>query len=113
MIAWLNANAGAAGAIASIVSALAAVVLMLTTIVYAWHTRQLSVENRLLRNAGTEPRVVGYAAINPYVYGGFDFVIRNVGTGAARNVSYGILSGGDDLKAKGIQLPQTGVTYSF
>jgi hypothetical protein len=113
MIAWLNANAGAVGAIASAVSAFAAVVLMGTTIVYAWHTSQLAIENRLQRKAGTEPQVVGYAIINARVYGAIDFVIRNIGKGAARNVSYDIVAGGDDLRAKKVRLPPTGVKYAF
>lgn len=91
MIVWLNANAGAVSALASGVSAVAAIVLMITTIVYAKFTWQLTVENRLLRKAGTDPQVVGYAAINPRVFGAIDFVIRNIGKGAARNVSYKLL----------------------
>jgi hypothetical protein len=59
MIAWLNANAGAVSALASMVSAFAAIILMGTTIVYAIYTWQLAVENRLLRKAGTDPQVVG------------------------------------------------------
>jgi|HubBroStandDraft_4_1064222.scaffolds.fasta_scaffold237761_1 hypothetical protein len=113
MIAWLNANAAAVSALASIGSAVAAIVLMITTIVYAIYTWQLAVENRLLRKAGTDPQVVGYAAINPRVFGAVDFVIRNIGRGAARNVSYRIVAGGDDLRAKNVRVLPAGVKFAF
>jgi hypothetical protein len=110
---WLNANQGAATALAAIVSTLATVVLAVTTIVYAWHTWQLAKENRLLRKAGTDPQVVAYAMINPRVYGAIDFVIANIGKGAARNVSFKIITGGEDLKAKSVRLPLASVKFAF
>lgn len=113
MIAWLNANASAVQAITSVVTTFTAIVLMGTTIIYAIHTWQLAVENRLLRKAGTDPQVVGYATINPRVFGAIDFVIRNVGKGAARNVSYKIIGGGDDLSGKNVSLLPSGVTFDF
>ena len=113
MIAWLNENANAVSAVASVVSAFAAVVLMGTTIVYAAYTWQLMVENRLLRKSGTDPQVVAYATINPRVFAAIDFVIRNVGRGAARNISYKIVSGGEDLKGRDVHLLAEGISFAF
>ncbi len=113
MINWLNVNAVSVSALASVGSAFATIILMGTTIVYAKYTWDLAVENRLLRKAGTEPQVVGYAAINPRVWGAIDFVIRNIGKGAARNVSYKIVAGGDDLKAKNARLLPAGIKFAF
>src|SRR6266508_6076884 len=113
MVAWLNENASAVSALASLVSAFASIVLMGTTIVYAIYTWQLAVENRLLRKAGTDPQVVGYAMINPRAWGAIDFVIANIGKGAARNVSYKIVAGGDDLNAKDVRLLPPGLKFAF
>lgn len=112
-IAWLNANSGAISVLASIVAALATVVLMATTIVYAWHTWQLAKENRLLRKAGTDPQVVAYASLNPRAWGAIEFVISNLGKGAARNVTFKIVSGGEDFDRKKVRLPHAGVRFSF
>ena len=113
MLAWLNTNANAVIALASTVSAFAAMILMVVTIIYARYTWQLTVENCLLRKAGTDPQVVAYATINPRVYGAIDFVIANIGKGAARNVSYKVAAGGNDLKTKNVRLPLTGITFAF
>lgn len=113
MIEWLNANTRTVQTITSLVTAFTAIELMCTTIVYVIYTWQLAVENRLLRKASTDPRVVGYATINPRVFGAIEFVIRNVGKGPARNVSYKIVSGGDDLNMKGVRLLPSGVAFAF
>jgi hypothetical protein len=57
--------------------------------------------------------VVGYAAINPRVFGATDFVIRNVGRGAAGNVSYKIVSGGNNITAKNARLLPADVKFAF
>jgi hypothetical protein len=113
VIVWLNENANAVSAMASVVSAFAAVVLMATTIVYAIYTWQLTIENRLLRKAGTDPQVVACATINPRVFAAIDFVIKNVGRGAARNISYKIVSGGEQLKGRDVRLLPEGVCFAF
>ena len=112
-IVWLNSNIGAITGFASIIAAIATVVLALTTIVYAWHTWQLAKENRLLRKAGTDPQVVAYASLNPRVWGAIDFVISNIGKGAAQNISFEILSSGQDFDQKKIRLPHKGVKFAF
>lgn len=113
MIDWLNTNAGAVSTLASVVSAIAAVILMGTTIVYAVYTSKLADENRLLRKAGTDPQVIAYATTNPRVFSAIDFVIRNVGKGAARNVSYKVISSGGDLAGRNVRLLPEGVAFSF
>jgi hypothetical protein len=113
LVFWLNANPNAVSGLASAVSAIATVVLAMTTIVYAWHTWQLAKENRLLRRAGTDPQVVAYATLNPRVFGAIDFVIANIGKGPAQNVSFEILSGGEDFSSKGVRLPHRGARFTF
>jgi hypothetical protein len=114
LLAWLTpSNAPVLIAIASAVSAFAALVVMWATVVNVVINRRLARDNRALNKAGSEPRVVAYAIINPYVYGAIDFVIRNIGKGAARNVSYKIVSGGEDLDAKKVNLPRPNMGYTF
>jgi hypothetical protein len=113
LVAWLNSNAGAITVLASIVTALATAILMATTIVYAWHTWQLAKENRLLRKAGTDPQVVAYASLNPRVFGAIDYVLANIGKGAAKNITFEILSGGENFGPKNVHLPHRGVKFAF
>jgi hypothetical protein len=113
MLAWLNANAPIVIGVASAVSAFAAVVVMFGTIVTVALNRRLAKENRVLRKAETDPHVVAYATINPRAWGAIDFVIANIGKGAARNVSYKVVAGGDDLKAKNVRLLPSSVKYAF
>jgi hypothetical protein len=42
-----------------------------------------------------------------------DFVVANVGRGPAKNVSYKIVSGGDDLKSKGVRLLSADVKFAY
>jgi hypothetical protein len=74
IFAWLNSIQGG-------VVALSSIVLALTTIVYAWHTSVLAKENRLLREAGTEPQVIAYLSLNLRHIGALEFVIANIGRG--------------------------------
>jgi hypothetical protein len=111
---WTNpTNAPILIAIASAVSAFSALIVMIATIVNVAINRRLAKDNRALNKAGNAPRIVGYATINPHVYAAIDFVIRNIGKGAARNISYRVISGGDDLELKGVRLPRMDVQYSF
>src|SRR4051812_46658062 len=113
-MAWLTpTNAPVLIAIGSATSAFAAIIVMVATIVNVAINRRLARENRALNKAGSEPRVVGYAIINPHVYGAIDFVIRNIGKGPARNISFKIISGGDDLPSKKVFLPPAGVKFAF
>ena len=53
VVAWLSASSPA-------ITAAATLVPTATTIVYAWLTGILALENRRLRRAGTEPLVIAY-----------------------------------------------------
>ena len=53
VIDWLNANAG-------LVTAIATAIIAVSAGITVWLTRNLARENRLLREAGTEPKVVAY-----------------------------------------------------
>lgn len=113
MIAWLNQNASLVSGVASAVSAFAATVVMFATLMTVGLNRRLARENRELRKAEGDPQIIAYATINPRVFAALDFVIANVGKGAARNVSYKIVSGGNDLQAKNVRLLPKDVKFSF
>ena len=78
---FLTPHQAAITAIATIVIAASAVI---TTIL----TRKLARENELLRKAGTEPEVIAYLEMHPYLWNIFNFVLANVGHGPARNVRF-------------------------
>jgi hypothetical protein len=113
MIAWLSAHASVVSGLASAVSAFAAVVIMCATIATVALNRRLAKENRTLRKAEGDPQVVAYATINPRVYAAIDFVIANIGKGPAREISYRIIAGGEDLKAKDVRMLPAEVNYAF
>ncbi|EHH1246488.1 hypothetical protein [Vibrio kanaloae] len=58
----------------------------LSTVVIAFLTVFLWRENRLLRKAGSEPKVVAYFEPHPDGTGGLNIAFANVGTGSARDV---------------------------
>ncbi len=66
------------------------------TTVSAILTRALIRENRLLRKADSEPRVVAYLAN-----------LSNVGRGAARNVSFRFLTSEADFESHGVSVSNT------
>jgi hypothetical protein len=113
MLAWLSANASVVSGLASAVSAFAALVIMCATLATVALNRRLAKENRTLRKAEKDPQVVAYATINPRVYAAIDFVIANIGKGPAREISYRIVFGGEDLKAKGVRMLPSDVKYAF
>lgn len=47
-------------------------------------------DNRKLRKAGTEPNVSAYLTLHPDGNGAINFVLINVGQGAARNISFNL-----------------------
>ncbi len=96
MIAWLNANSAA-------VTAIATVVLTATTIVYAWLTGVLALENRRLRKAGTEPKVIAYLFPDARHVNILHLVVANVGKGTAKNVSIEFEADADDFASHGIE----------
>ena len=82
-IEWLNSNHG-------LISATATVVIALFAIFTAWLTKTLADENRLMRKAGTEPKVVAYLATDSQRPHAVNFVLANVGRGPAKNVEFTI-----------------------
>ena len=91
VIDWLNANSGALTFIATVVIAASAGVTV-------WLTRSLAKENRLLREAGMEPRVVAYLKLDPHKSNLVKFVLANVGQGPARDVEFTFQAGEDDFE---------------
>lgn len=77
----LNENQGA-------ITAIATVAISILAGLSFWQNRTLIKENKLLRKAGTEPKVVAY--IKPNVSGSLDidFILANIGRGPAFNVSF-------------------------
>jgi len=97
---WLNHYSAA-------VTAIATVVLMLTTAYYAYVTRGLLKENQLLRKAGNEPRMVAFITPHKEITPIMDLVIQNVGTGPAYDVLLKLDGNLEDYKARGARLPNS------
>lgn len=113
VLAWVNANAAAVSAIAACASALSATMIVFATFTTVGLNWRLARENRVLRKAETSPRVVAYLALNPHAYGAIDFVLKNIGKGAATNVSYKVASGGDDFNSKDIRMLPSKLKYAL
>ncbi|MFB9155057.1 hypothetical protein ACFFUS_17200 [Vibrio gallaecicus] len=65
---------------------LATVLSGLSTVVIAVLTLFLYIENRLLRKAGSQPKLVAYFEPHPDGTGGLNIAIANVGTGPAKDI---------------------------
>lgn len=76
----------------------------IATAVIAGLTFILAVENRRLRKAGTEPEVVAYLTPHQDGTGGINFVLENIGRGAARNVKFNLEYDEDDFSSHGVFL---------
>lgn len=76
----------------------------IATIAIALLTRTLAHENRLLRQAGTEPEVIAYLIPHPSGHGGINFVIENVGMGLARNISFSLEYDEQDFQSHNVLL---------
>ena len=85
-------------------TAISTFVVALAAIASAYLTRALTEENRLLRKVGTEPKVVAYLAHHPYHWEFVNFVLANVGKGAAQNVSFRFLTDEEDFESHGVRL---------
>lgn len=96
VLEWLNTNSSA-------VTAAATVVLTMTTVIYAWLTGVLAVENRRLRRAGTEPLVIAYLFPDARHINILHLVIANVGRGPAQNLAIEFEADADDFAAHKIE----------
>jgi hypothetical protein len=96
LLTWFNTNGAA-------VTAVATVVLTLTTIVYAWLTAILAVENRRLRLAGTEPQVIAYLFPDERHVNILHLIVANVGRGPAKNIAIEFDADADDFSSHGIE----------
>ena len=70
------------------ITAIATIVIAASAVVTTILTRKLARENELLRKAGTEPEVIAYLEMHPYLWNILNFVLANVGHGPARNVRF-------------------------
>ena len=75
-----------------------ALLTALATVAIAILTFQLANENRRLREAGTEPKVVAYISPHPDGNGGVNIVFANVGSGPALDFSFKFQCDWDDFK---------------
>lgn len=74
----------------------------LSTLVVAVLTLALVKENRLLRNAGSSPKVVAHFELHADGNGGLNMALSNVGTGPAFDVSFSFEKDDNDFKNYGI-----------
>jgi hypothetical protein len=95
-VKWLNDDGTA-------VTAFSTIVLTATTIVYAWLTGILVLENRRLRRAGTEPEVIAYLFPDARHVNILHMVVANVGRGPAKNLSIEYEADADDFASHGIE----------
>lgn len=96
----LNGIAANQGVVTAAATVVIAVMAYLT-----WRvTRTLAHENRLLRKAGTEPKVVAYLTIPPLYRIFWNFVLANVGQGPARNVTFKFDADEEDFEAHDVAL---------
>ena len=70
------------------ITVIATIFIAVSAIITAVATKTLARENKLLRKAETEPKVVAYLTLDPIYWGCFNFVLANVGRGPARNISF-------------------------
>lgn len=96
LIAYLNTNGPA-------ITTLATVILTITTIIYAWLTGILAIENRRLRKAGTEPQLIAYLFPDARHVNILYMVIANVGRGPAKDVSLEYEADVDDFRKHHIE----------
>ncbi|MDR2196031.1 MAG: hypothetical protein LBE50_05455 [Gallionellaceae bacterium] len=85
-------------------AAIGAVVGGFSTLIYTGFTYALLRENRALRKAGSEPRVVAHFEPHPAGNGALQIVLSNVGTGPAMDVSYSFEYDSNDFKNYNILL---------
>ena len=97
LIDWLNTNSGA-------VTTIATVIIAGTAIVTVFLTKTLATENRLLRKAGTEPKVVPYIKVDHRFTRAINLVLSNVGQGPAKNVQYSFVADADDFANHSVAL---------
>ena len=86
------------------VTALATVLIALMAVVTGVLTYALIRENRLLRKAGTEPDVVAYLTTHPRHPAITNFVLANIGEGAARNVRFRFKADEQDFASHRVRL---------
>lgn len=80
IVNWLSVQSVQIAKLADILSGFSTVVIALLTLL-------LLRENKALRRAGSEPKVVAYFEPHPDGTGGLNIAISNIGTGPARDVS--------------------------
>lgn len=106
-IAFLNQNE-------KIVTLIFSGVVALSTLVYAILTWRLTAENIRMRKAHTEPNVSVYLQQNRAGLHFFDLIVRNIGSGAAYNVTFKVLEEFDvpeEKKLSQIGFIQDGINY--
>lgn len=86
------------------VTALATVVIAVMAIVTGALTYALIRENRILRKAGTEPNVVAYLTTHARRPTMTNFVLANIGEGAARNLRFRFEADEQDFASHKVRL---------
>lgn len=82
----------------------ATVATALATIILAILTFVLAIENRKLRKAGSEPRIVAFLEPHPDGHGGVNFVLANYGQGPAFEVNFTLKNDDTDFREHDVML---------
>jgi hypothetical protein len=92
--------------VAIVLTAVATVVMAITSVGAGVLTWVLAKENRALRKAGTEPEVVGYLIGDHRHTIAINFVLANIGQGPAKDVTFRLVESVDgDFVLHNVQLP--------
>lgn len=90
VIHWLTDHETAVTAFGSLVGAASTLAIAFLT-VFLW------LENRALRKAGSEPKVVAHFEVHPNGSGAINISLSNVGSGPALDVSFSFIANPDDF----------------
>jgi len=74
------------------------------TVAIAILTCKLAAENRKLRKAGTEPKVIAYLSPSSTGSGAINFVLANVGRGLARDIKFHFEYEEDDFRDHDVKI---------
>lgn len=80
------------------IATIAEVLSGFSTFVIALLTLFLLRENKALRKAGAEPKIVAHFEIHPDGTGGLNIALSNVGTGPARDISFSFIADEEEIK---------------
>jgi len=87
-----------------LINSLSTFVIAVATVVMVWLSWGVLRENKRLRRIGSEPEVVAYLTTNKYHNTLVDFVLANIGKGAAKNIEFVFDCDEGDFRSHGVRI---------